>query len=270
MKNIGMRHFRICAKERGIKMKIAIVTGASSGIGREFVYQISRRYPKLDEIWVIARNEEALYKLQEELEIVVRVIPADLSSDEDIRKIALILETYKPDVKLLVNSAGYGIISEFELSSFEAQMGMIDVNCRGLTAMTYLSLPYMKKKSRIIQMASAAAFCPQQKFSVYAASKAYVLSFSKSLNEELKNRGITVTAVCPGPVDTAFFDKAEAESNKTAWYKKMLMVKPEKVVSQALQDAALKKNISVYGLPMKAAKIFTKLMPDSVSMKFFK
>jgi hypothetical protein len=250
-------------------MKIAIVTGASSGIGREFVVQISQRYPRLDEIWVLARREELLYELQEELSMPVRVIPSDLTRDDDLRRFSLILETYKPDVKLLVNSAGYGVLSTFELSSYEDQTGMIDVNCRALTAITYLVLPYMKKNSRIIQMASAAAFLPQPDFSIYAASKAFVLSFSKALGIELRGRGISVTAVCPGPVKTEFFNRADPDG-RVKWYKKMVMIKPEKVVSKALRDAALADAVSIPGISMKVFYAATKLLPERILLKFYK
>lgn len=250
-------------------MRIAIVTGASSGMGREFVFQISQRYPKLDEIWVLARREERLYELQESIKMKIRVIPADLTKDEDLRRFSLILETYKPDVKLLVNCAGYGIMSTFELSSYEQQIGMIDLNCRALTATTYLVLPYMKKKSRVIQMASAAGFLPQPGFCVYAASKSYVIRFSRALGVELKRRGITVTAVCPGPVQTEFFERADPD-NTLKWYKRLSMAKPEKVVAKALKDAALGDKLSIYGFTMNAFHIITNLIPESVLMKFYK
>ncbi len=244
-------------------MRIAIVTGASSGIGREFVMQISSRYPKLDEIWVLARRKERLYELQEQLPISIRVIPADLTHDEDLRRFALILETYKPDVKLLVNSSGCGVLSVFELASYESQINMIDINCRALTAVTYLVLPYMKNKARIINLASAAAFLPQPEFAVYAASKSYVLSFSQALSLELRERGITVTAVCPGPVKTEFFELADPD-NHTAWYKKITMAKPEKVVSKALHDAALGDTVCVPGILMKCFRFIAKFVPAKV------
>lgn len=250
-------------------MRIAIVTGASSGMGREFVFQISRRYPRLDEIWVLARREDKLYELQEAIKMIVRVIPADLTRDEDLRRFSLILETYKPDVKLLVNCAGYGVLSTFELSSYEQQIGMIDLNCRALTATTYLVLPYMKKNSRVIQLASAAGFLPQPGFCVYAASKSYVISFSRALGVELKGRGITVTAVCPGPVKTEFFDRADPD-HAVKWYKRISMAKPEKVVSKALRDAALGDKLSIHGLLMNLFHVITDLLPQGLLMKVYK
>lgn len=250
-------------------MRIAIVTGASSGMGREFVVQISKRYSKLDEIWVLARREDRLFELQETIEMKVRVIPADLTKDDDLRRLSLILETYKPDVKLLVNCAGCGVVSSFELSSYEEQIGMIDLNCRALTAITYLVLPYMKRNSRVIQLASAAGFLPQPDFCVYAASKSYVISFSRALSLELKGRGITVTAVCPGPVKTEFFDRADPD-NRVKWYKRLSMAKPEKVVSKSLRDAALGDKLSIYGFTMNLFHVVTDLVPAGLLLKVYK
>ena len=118
------------------------------------------------------------------------------------------METEKPDIRMLVNAAGFGKSGNAEdIRRKEAgcQSRMIDLNCRALTEMTFVCLPYMSAGSRILNIASAAAFCPQPGFAVYAATKAYVLSFSRALGEEVKNRRIYVTAVCPGPVDTEFF-----------------------------------------------------------------
>ena len=109
------------------------------------------------------------------------------------------LERYSADIRMLVNAAGYGKIGAAEELEMEEQCGMIDLNCRSLTKLTLLCLPYMTKGSRIINIASAAAFAPQPGFAVYAATKSYVYSFSQAIREETKGRGIVVTAVCPGP-----------------------------------------------------------------------
>ena len=112
----------------------------------------------------------------------------------------------------------------------------------------------------MIQLASSAAFIPQKSFAVYAATKSYVLSFSRGLNEDLKKRGIHVTAVCPGPVDTPFFDLAE-KGGDTLAIKKLVMAKAELVVEQAIRASRAKKSMVVYGLPMRASLLFTKLLP---------
>ena len=210
-------------------MKIAVVTGASSGIGREFARQISQRYGKMDELWIIARRKERLSELEKELRLDVRIFAMDLTNPEDMKQFKEHLEEVKPDIKLLVNCAGYGKVGSFEELDLEEQCGIIDINCKALTMFTGVCLPYISTHSRIINVASAAAFCPQPRFNVYAASKSYVLSFSRALNCELKDRKITVTAVCPGPVDTEFFDIAGDNNNE---FKKKMRVPVDKVVDK--------------------------------------
>ncbi len=186
----------------------------------------------------------------------------DLSSDLSMYRYKRILETRNPEIVFLVNAAGFGKISSVENQDIHDIKGMIDVNIRSLTLITKLSLPYMSKNSRIIQFASAAAFLPQPNFSVYAASKSYVLSFSRALNEELRGSGCKVTAVCPGPVSTEFFEIAESEES-VPFYKRLVMSDCESVVREALVDSVVGRDISVYSLPMKTFRAFSKL-PHSI------
>ena len=169
-------------------MKIAIITGASSGLGREFVRLIAQKLNTIEEIWVVARRIERLKELEEEVKIPLIPFGLDLEQNDWMDSIEQALKERQPKVKMLVNCAGFGKIGDFDQIPLQQTVGMVDVNCRALTAMTYLSLPYMAENSRIIQLASAAAFLPQPQFSVYAATKSYVLSFSRALNEEVKGR----------------------------------------------------------------------------------
>ena len=121
----------------------------------------------------------------------------------------------------------------------------------------------MRRNSRIIQLASSAAFLPQPDFAVYAATKSYVLSFSRALNEELKPFGITVTGVCPGPVDTPFFDIAE-QNGSTLAIKKYVMASPDKVVNQALKDSYYRHAMSVYSLPIKILHVLSGAVPHGI------
>lgn len=246
-------------------MKVAIVTGASSGLGREFVIQIAEKYSKLDEIWVIARRKDRLETLQNEVKLPLRILEYDLVDKNCQMAFYELLDDLNPDVKLLINAAGYGICGSFYEGDYESEMGMIDLNCKSLTMMTYRVLPYMSKKARIVNFASAAAFMPQPGFAVYAATKAYVLSFSRALNMELKGRGISVTAICPGPVKTEFFDISFANS-KMPIYKKLMMSKPKKVVALAINDIAVGNELSVYGLKMKIFRVLAKILPHKLLM----
>lgn len=244
-------------------MNIAIVTGASSGIGREFVTQIDHAYNKLNEIWVISRNQDRLLELQKNVRTPIKVIPLDLTMKNSFKVLEILLSEKKPVIKMLVNSAGYGIIGAFEQSKLNEELGMVDLNCTALTAITRICIPYMQNGSRIIQMASSAAFLPQPNFAVYAATKSYVLSFSRALNRELQEKGIYVTAVCPGPVKTEFFDLAEVHDTMNV-YKKLNMVQALGVVKKAMKDSSDRKEISVYGISIKLLHLAAKVLPHSI------
>ncbi len=224
--------------------KIALITGASSGIGREFVSQIICNYPSLDELWLISRREEALLKLRRSFpEKKIRIFPLDLSQESSFKYLEVVLKEEKPLIRILVNSAGLGKDGKIASQKWQDGCAMIDVNCKALTAVTMLCLPYLRKGSRMIQVDSGAAFFPQPGFGIYAATKSYVLSFSQTLGMELRKRKITVTAVCPGPVDTEFFQNGEIVLSK---FKKAFLAQPQKVVHKALKDAQNGKQISIY------------------------
>lgn len=248
---------------------IVIITGASSGIGREFALQIDAHLRKTDEIWLIARNKQKLKALAAQLRNNIRVLGMDITSPAQIDRLEDMLEEEHCRIRMLVNSAGYGVFGDVTSLSRREQLGMVEVNCEALTAVTRCCLPFMSKGSRIIQMASSAAFVPQPGFAVYAATKAYVDSFSLALGAELQDRGIYVTSVCPGPVNTPFFDIAEQYGNSLA-VKKLTLVTAEKVVKQALQDACRKKRRSVCSLPIQAFCVACKLVPHAWIIKIIK
>ena len=248
-------------------MKIAVITGASSGIGREFARQIGHFYQTLEEIWVIARRKERIESLAAEVNVPVRVLDGDLLTKEFYDECQKLLNTENPDIRMLVNAAGFGKSGRAEdiyRRDKKSQLQMIDLNCIALTRMTFTCLSWMKKGSRIINLSSAAAFCPQPGFAVYAATKSYVLSFSRGLGAELKGRQVYVTAVCPGPVDTEFF---EISGSADASLKEAVMVSAPEVVKKALLDSRAKREVSVYGTPMKGARLASKILPHSWVIK---
>lgn len=247
--------------------KIAVVTGASSGMGREFVRQIGYFYRNLDEIWVIARRKDLLETLRDESRVPLRIFEGDLMKKQVYKEYHNALREFSPDVRMLVNAAGFGKSGTFtEIAGKEKkiQTDMVDLNCRALTRMTQMTLPWMGNGSRLINLASAAAFCPQYEFAVYAATKAYVLSFSRALGAELRQSGIYVTAVCPGPVDTEFFS---VSGELIAPLKKLSLAKAPAVVRQALKDSRRKRELSVYGAAMKGARAGAKLVPHGLILK---
>ena len=241
-------------------MKIVIVTGASSGIGAEFVRQIDRDFSRIDEIWMIARNGKKMEEIASTLQNKVRIISLDLEKEEQRKELNILLEVEKPTICMLVNCAGFGLMGDFEQLDMEEQLNMVELNCKALTAITYMAIPYMIRNGRIIQLASAAAFVPQAHFAVYAATKSYVLSFSRALQEELIPKEIFITAVCPGPVDTPFFERAET-NGQTLALKKNFSVSPEWVVRDASIAAKKRKTVAVCSVPMKLFRILCKVVP---------
>ena len=186
-------------------MKTAIITGASSGLGTEFVRQLKAQFPDIDSYWLIARRADRLQALADALpDIQVKPISLDLTDGAALETYQALLEQEKPQVALLIGCAGCGILGDFAESRLPEQLRMIDLNIRALTGVTYLTLPYMPQGGRIINISSIASFVPNARMTVYSASKAYVSFLSRGLYEELKPRGISVTAVCPGPMETEF------------------------------------------------------------------
>jgi len=247
-------------------MKIVMVTGASSGMGYEFVKQLDKKCNDVDEIWVVARTVEEVDFSMVKTKVVL--IPADLTKKADYSSIKLKLELEKPQVKILVNCSGFGKIGPFMDIDLESQEDMVELNDKALMKLCYMTIPYMVKGGYIINLASSAAFLPQSRFAVYAASKSFVLSFSRALHYELRPQGISVTAVCPGPVKTKFFEVAEQTGSVLA-IKKYFMAKPEKVVAYAIQCAQARKNISVYGISMKGFFLLSKVLPHTMIMDFY-
>ena len=252
-------------------MNIAIITGASSGLGKEFARQMDLHpaFDRIDEFWLVARNQDRLRTFASTLLHKSRVFVMDVTDDEKLEQLENAVKEQHAKVRMLVNCAGYGIIGTFDKQSREEQTGMVRLNCEALTNITHRMIPYMKRGSRIIQLASCAAFFPQPDFAVYAASKAYVLRFAQALGTELRERGIYVTAVCPGPVDTPFFDRAEQHGKMLA-IKKFIMVKANQVVAQALRDSLHKRTKSVYSLPVLGLELLSKVIPHDFATFFMK
>lgn len=245
-------------------MKIAIISGASSGIGAKIAVHLDTL--GLDQLWLIGRNESKLKTACEGLSTETRCFSLDLTDNSALLRIANELSINKCQVAYLVNSAGVGYTGSFdELDSYKIS-NMIDLNCKALTGLTAVVLPYISMKGKIINIASGAGFLPQPGFGVYAATKSYVISFSKGLRQELKPRRISVTAVCPGPVDTEFF--ASLENVKE--YKKKFLTSPDKVAKGAIRAA--NKNIAVYSptFSMKLIHLLSKLLPTSWFMQFYR
>lgn len=240
-------------------MNIAIVTGASSGMGLDFSRLLDGE--ALDELWVLARREERLQQLQEELHTPVRILAADLTKAESIGQLQGLLAEQKPRVRFLVNAAGFGKFGDYSEIAPEHQMAMVDLNVKALVAVTQTVLPYMEKGDHVIQLCSSSAFFPLPYLNVYASTKAFVQHYSYGLSEELKPRGITVTQVSPGWVQTEFFDGSQNRTVKHAPKQYTPMYSSRQVVEQALKDAKKGKTVSVCGWFVKLHRFCGRFAP---------
>jgi len=247
-------------------MNIAVITGASSGMGREFVLALDKQFA-YDEIWVIARRRDRLEALQESVRSKIRAVPMDLTDMAAIDGFKELLEREKPIIKTLVNCSGFGKFEAFENISLEHYNSMIDLNCKAYVAMTYVCLPYMAEGSEVYQLDSLSSFQPVPYINVYGATKAFVLSFSRALNVELKKRKIKVMAVCPGWVKTEFFDHAVTDESVITYYNKIWL--PEQVIARALRDMKRGKDVSVLGASIRFQVFLTKILPHKLVMKIW-
>lgn len=247
-------------------MRIALITGASSGMGKEFAVRLEAEQ-KFDEIWVVARRKERLEELGKELKTPVRAIALDLTKQESIDELKNLLEAEKPEIGVLVNASGYGKFGAFTDFTLEEQLGMIDLNCKALVSVTYIALPYLKSGSEVYQIDSLSSFQPVPYIGVYGATKAFVLSFTRAINAELRHTGIKMMAVCPGWVKTEFFNTAVVDKSVIVYYNKFFT--SEQVVTRALKDMKKGKDVSVCGFSIRAQVLLTKLLPHKLVMKIW-
>lgn len=192
-------------------MTTALITGASAGIGAVFAQELAARQTNLV---LVARSEAKLQQLaqqlQEQYKIQVDVIVQDLTEPKAAKTVFDIVTEKSLTIDLLINNAGFGEYGDFAELDGERQVKMIQLNILALVDLTHQFLPAMRQRrsGNIINMCSVAAFQPMPYFSVYAASKAFILSFSEALWAENRSYGVHVLAVCPGPTETNFFQEA--------------------------------------------------------------
>ena len=247
-------------------MKIAVVSGASSGMGREFAKELDKR-ERFDEIWVIARRRERLEELAKELRSKVRVLPLDLTNGDSVKEYEELLKSESPEVAVLINASGYGKFGAFCDMPLDEQLGMVDLNVKSLVAMTYATLPFMKEGGRVFQIDSLSAFQPVPYIGVYGATKAFVLSFTRAVNAEIRSRGIRMMAVCPGWVKTEFFDRAVTDDSVITNYNRFYT--PDQVVRRAFHHMDKHRDVSICGAAVRNQVFLTKLLPHRLVMKIW-
>jgi short-subunit dehydrogenase len=244
-------------------MGIALITGASSGIGREFVKQLNENYG-IEEFWLVARRKERMEALAKELSIKARIIGADLCTEEGVDAVRQALQSEKPQIKVLINAAGFGRFGAHDQISERDTIRMIDLNVKALVLITHMALPYMEKGGRIIEMGSGSCFTPLPNFNVYAASKSFVLHYTKALYYEVKKYGVTATAFCPGWVHTEFLDTAGTDMNVNRPKKTKPLLKVETVVKGSLKAAMKGKKMYVTNWFTKMQHVLFKILPDGI------
>ena len=255
-------------------MKIAVVVGASSGIGAEIAKLLQEKriadICAIKELWLIARRAELLEQKASEMTgpVRTRVFPGDATDGGFLNSVVCEAKKGECEIGWLVISAGTGRYGSFSDSDTDEALRCIDVNCRLLTSAVAAFSPLLSNDARIIIMASGAAFFPQPGFAVYAATKAYALSFARSLGRELGSRGISVTAVCPGPCDTEFIKNASG-GKPVPRIKRMFMTTPEKVAKKAVSAAIKRKKVCCPTFGMKMARTGRHIVPDGVAIEFF-
>ena len=233
-------------------MTTALITGASSGIGEEFAKQLAA---KKTDLILVARSQDKLEalasKLQQQHSINAEVIVQDLTEPAAGKTVFESIQQPGLTVDLLINNAGFGDYGDFSDRDLSKQLAIIQLNVMVLTELTGLFLPLMKQRGHgaIVNLSSIAGFQPLPYMSVYAATKAFVLSFTEALWAENKDSGVRILAVCPGPTESDFFDKADFPDSMTQSQSK-LMTPTEDVVAEALKALDKKQsNIVTGGLP---------------------
>lgn len=220
----------------------ALITGASSGIGREIALQLA---PQAAALILVARRLDRLEELRRSLArpgLEIHCHAVDVADDTQIETLLELIHGSGLRVDFLVNNAGLGDHGFFEESDWKRVQAMIDVNISALTRLTHAILPQLIRSGRgaILNVSSIASYLPLPKMAVYAATKAYVTSFSEAIRGELRGTGVSVTALCPGPVDTEFFTLAERpNATEDAPSPELFKVPVEQVASEAL-DAVLR------------------------------
>lgn len=250
-------------------MGIAIVTGASSGLGREYALALKKLRPDIQEYWLIARRKERLEALGKALGLPYRALDMDLTQRESLERLDALLAQEQPQVICLVNNSGFGRLGDFIDMPLKDVGGMVRLNCQALTEVASAVLPYIPKGGVMINVCSIAAFVPNARMAVYCSTKAYVLSLSKALRYELKDRGVNVLAVCPAPMDTEFLEVAGITGHSKT-FDRLPRVNPRQVAEKSI--AAAFKGCAVYTnrLFYKFYRVLAKLLPSSWLMPLAK
>ncbi len=240
---------------------IAILTGATGGLGNAFVRELLKE--NVDEIWSLGRNQAKLDALVDTYGEKIVPIKCDLTNEAELKTVLSLLAENKPNVRFLINNAGLAKMEKITRFSDEEIAKTIEINCKVPALLCQYVIPYMDRGAMILNISSASSFQPNPYISLYSATKVFLRSYSRSMNYELKEKGITCTAVCPGWVDTEML-KPRQNGKKVKF---IGMVSPDRVVKQALKDAKKGKDMSVCSLFVKYEHLCSKIYPQKWIMR---
>lgn len=244
---------------------LALITGASSGIGAALAREFARRGHTLV---MTARREAELQALADEIATKghprPQVIASDLATPAGVAALAETLDAHGLQPAFLVNNAGFGLLGEAADLGRARQLAMVDLNMRALTDLSLRFIEDVKRqRGGILNVASTAGFMPGPGMAVYHASKAYVLSFTEALHAELKGHGVRVCALCPGPVETAFFEHAGAPN---AYFPSYFVRSPERVARQGYEGFMGGHRVVVPGRPNRMVTLTARLLPRGLML----
>lgn len=250
--------------------KIAIITGASTGLGEEFAKQMGGFFSDVEQVWLIARRRERLEELAGALKgVQAEVFPLDLCDKGSFAALAEKLAAEKPDVRLLINNAGCGYLGNVGQGEVEKQIRMTDLNVTALTAVAHIVIPYLSAGSHIINVSSIASFCVNPRMTVYSSTKAYVSSFTRGLACELKSAGVGVTGVCPGPMATEFLKVGKIAGNSRT-FETLPYCDPKQVAAGALAAAKAGKVMYTPKGFYKFYRVLAKIIPHALMVNLTK
>jgi len=251
-------------------MKTAIITGASAGLGLEFVSQLEESFPEVDCVWLISRTAGKLEQAANLLKHAdAKILPLDLCSEADIDALEAELTREKPDVYLLINDAGCGNLGNIGDSSWRTETRIVDLNIRALTAVSAVCVPHMIAGGKIINISSIASFCANARMTVYSSTKAYVSCFTRGLAFELKGKGIGVTAVCPGPMKTEFLAVGKITGNSKT-FETLPYCDPASVAKNSLKAAKAHKAVYTPRALYKVYRVLSGIVPHALLVKIAK